>query len=311
MNQAVKTAGTKRLLPAMAMATLWLAGAAGGWAADTPAATNRPAAAAGDVAVLVDETMPWQHLHLEGPSHFSLADATNTPATFASQWQLGAEPPSISTATGALVKVGITFVEGKARPMLWRSEWTSPLPPADWALPAFDDSAWARLYWPQPQWEEINAQENGSKVRAPNPYDTVVLLARHRLVITDPAQVKVCRLSLEFWGGVVVYVNGKEAARSHLITLPGGKTNLFDNVAEAYPESEWQRSGGKDPGSAPLGRRAVESERPQQTGDGVRSGHRPAQHNEATAAGHAGELRVLETGLRRGSRAAQSPRLAG
>ena len=107
----------------------------------------------------------------------------------------------------------------------------SPLPPADWAGPAFDDSVWARLYWPQPEWEEINAQENGSKVRAPNPYDTVVLLARRRFVISDPAQVKACRLSLDYWGGVVVYVNGKEAARSHLTTLPGGKTNLFDNVA--------------------------------------------------------------------------------
>ena len=223
-----------------------------------------PAAGGGtnDVAVLIDETMPWQHLHLEGPSYFRLADAADTPAKFTSQWKLAAEPPAISTASGRLVKVGITFVEGNARPMLWRPEWTSPLPPADWAGPAFDDSAWARLYWPQPEWVEINAQENGSKVRAPNPYDTVVLLARRRFVITDPAQVKACRLSLDYWGGVVVYVNGKEAVRSHLIPLPGGRTNLFDNVAETYPESEWNRLGGQVPGSAPLVRRLQEVEIP-------------------------------------------------
>ncbi len=218
--------------------------------------------ATNDVAVLIDETMPWQHLHLEGPSYFRLLDATNTPAAFASQWQLGAEPPSINTASGILVKVGITFVEGNARPMPWRPEWTSPLPPADWARPAFDDSAWARLYWPQPEWVDNNAQENNSKVRAPNPYDTVVLLARQRFVIADPTQVKACRLSLDYWGGVVVYVNGKEAVRRHLLTLPGGQTNLFNNVAEAYPENEWQRPGGKDPGSAPLVRRLQEVEIP-------------------------------------------------
>jgi hypothetical protein len=218
--------------------------------------------ATNDMAVLIDETMPWQHLHLEGPSYFRLADATNTPAAFASQWQLGAVPPSINTASGTLVKVGVMFVEGQARPMPWRPEWTSPLPPADWTGPAFDDSAWARLYWPQPEWVEINAQENGSKVRAPNPYDTVVLLARHRFVIVDPTQVKACRLSLDYWGGVVVYVNGKEAVRRHLITLPGGKTNLFDNVAEAYPESEWNRPAGKAPESAPLVRHLEEVEIP-------------------------------------------------
>jgi hypothetical protein len=218
--------------------------------------------ATNDMAVLIDETMPWQHLHLEGPSYFRLADATNTPAAFASQWQLGAEPPSINTASGTLVTVGFTLDEGKPRPIPWRPEWTSPLPPADWALPAFDDSAWARLYWPQPEWVDNNAQENNSKVRAPNPYDTVVLLARHRFAITDPAQVKACRLSLDYWGGVVVYVNGKEAVRRHLIPLPGGMTNLFDNVAETYPESEWNRPAGKTPESAPLVRRLQEVEIP-------------------------------------------------
>ena len=66
--------------------------------------------ATNDVAMLIDETMPWQHLHLEGPSYFRLANATNTPAAFASQWQLGAEPPSVNTASGTLVKVGFTLV---------------------------------------------------------------------------------------------------------------------------------------------------------------------------------------------------------
>ncbi|MBM4144621.1 MAG: hypothetical protein FJ225_13685, partial [Lentisphaerae bacterium] len=254
MNQTDNTTARKRVLTTLATATLWLALATSGFAAD-PAPTNPPAAAGETMAVLVDETMPWQHLHLEGSSYFSLGDASNTPATFANQWKLGAEPPAVSTAAGTMVKVGFTLVEGLPRPTLWRPEWTAPQPPADWAGPAFDDGTWARLYWPQPEWAAIDAQENGSKVRAGNPYDTVVVLARRRFVITDPAQAKACRLSLDYWGGVVVYVNGKEAVRRHLITLPGGKTNLFDNVAEPYPDSEWQRGGGKDPATAPLVRR--------------------------------------------------------
>jgi len=41
MNQTSKTAATRRILRAVAMATLWLAGAAGGLAADAPAAAGR------------------------------------------------------------------------------------------------------------------------------------------------------------------------------------------------------------------------------------------------------------------------------
>jgi hypothetical protein len=148
MNKRTGCTATNRVLPTAALATLWLAGAGGGWAADAPAATtNAPAAA--DAVVLVDATMPWQHLHLEGPSYLLLAGGSNTPANFASDWKLPAEPPSVSTGSGTLVKVGFEIVEGKPQPTLWPSERTASLPPSDWAGPSFDDSAWPRLYWPQ------------------------------------------------------------------------------------------------------------------------------------------------------------------
>ncbi len=46
MNQTGKSAGTKSLRSAVAMASLWLAGAGGGWAADAPAAPAKSPAAA-------------------------------------------------------------------------------------------------------------------------------------------------------------------------------------------------------------------------------------------------------------------------
>jgi hypothetical protein len=50
-----------------------------------------------------------------------------------------------------------------------------------------------------------------------------------------PAQVKGCRISLDYWGGVVVYVNGKEAARGH---MSGGATNP-EVVADDYPKDAY------------------------------------------------------------------------
>ena len=67
MRQMSKTVRTKRALSAVAMATLWLAGLAGGagaLAADAPAAaTNKPAAAAAvaDETVVLDGNSVWRH----------------------------------------------------------------------------------------------------------------------------------------------------------------------------------------------------------------------------------------------------------
>lgn len=49
-----------------------------------------------------------------------------------------------------------------------------------------------------------------------------MIYARGRFGIADPTKVSDCRFSLDYWGGVVVYVNGKELTRQH---LPAGAGN--------------------------------------------------------------------------------------
>jgi hypothetical protein len=49
-------------------------------------------------------------------------------------------------------------------------------------------------------------------------YSLTTILARGKFTVKNPAQVKSCRLSLEYWGGVVACLNGKEAACGHMQT---------------------------------------------------------------------------------------------
>jgi hypothetical protein len=53
--------------------------------------------------------------------------------------------------------------------------------------------------------------------------------------------VESCRLSLDYWGGAVAYLNGREVARGH---LPGGKHDLMA-LAEDYPLEAFTTPGGK------------------------------------------------------------------
>ena len=54
-----------------------------------------------------------------------------------------------------------------------------------------------------------------------------LICLRGKFEVKDPAQVKSCRLSLEYLGGVVVYVNGKEARKGvkgpHLVHAVSAK----------------------------------------------------------------------------------------
>ena len=172
-----------------------------------------PGQAAGDVAVVLDDTTLWRHFHVMGASHYR------------------------NNATGKLERATITWHTGG-----W--PWTpvaqalfSPLPPADWISPTFDDGAWPRLWWPQP----VTAP--GGLVPQPHVhlYDTVVVLARGKFEIKNLAQIRACAFSLDYWGGVVVYVNGQEVARQH---LPVNMTNM-EAVAEDYPAEAFFRANGK------------------------------------------------------------------
>lgn len=209
----------------MAMMVIWLAGAAHVRAAEPAGPPGKPAAAT-DTAVLLDEDTVWRHLHLDGPSFFLLDDPKVTAPV--------RRPQCVKTAAGTMAKVGFLVPGNSSRPVDWPSEATSLPPPSDWAGVTFDDSAWMLAYWPQPLPDPrlTGFSEGHIPVKEPSPFDTVVVLARSRFEIKDPTRVKACRLSLDYWGGVAVYVNGKEAARGH---LPGQQPYILDRLAEAYP----------------------------------------------------------------------------
>ena len=164
-----------------------------------------------DASVVLDDTTLWRHFYVMGASHYR------------------------NSATGKLERATIAWRKGGYLHTPVTQALFSPLPPADWISPAFDDCAWPRLWWPQPVmvWNVPDAYYD--------PFGTVVVLARGKFEVKNPAQVKACAFSLDYWGGVVVYVNGKEVVRQH---LPGNMTNM-EAVAEDYPAEAFFRANGK------------------------------------------------------------------
>ncbi len=106
----------------------------------------------------------------------------------------------------------------------------STLPAVNWAGLAMDDSTWPRVRLPSP----VPHHSQGGTGRRPQNREgaTAALLVCGKFEVRNPAEVKSCRLSLDYWGGVVVYVNGKEALRRH---VSGDKPDLLA-LAEDYPK---------------------------------------------------------------------------
>jgi hypothetical protein len=105
-------------------------------------------------------------------------------------------------------------------------EWVNhdtPAVPADWAKPEFDDSSWYR---------------GTVHMFAKTPY-LARLYQRAHFEVADPAQVQNLKLSLKYFGGAIVYVNGQEVARDHL-----AKSGPAD-LAEGYPPEQFVSADGK------------------------------------------------------------------
>jgi len=100
-------------------------------------------------------------------------------------------------------------------------EWEKYSPPADWTSPDFDDHGWMRHMVRMTAYDPKLAR----------------LCLRGKFSVSDPAKVSGLKLSLAYHGGAIVYVNGRELARSHI--APGA------DVAEPYPpEAFLDKDGG-------------------------------------------------------------------
>ncbi len=111
----------------------------------------------------------------------------------------------------------------------------TPFPPDGWARPDFDDSRW----WRDPGPFFGGGTGGGGHRSLPhnNKYGVeqasllYLLCARGKFSVEDPGSVKSLNLSLAFRGGVRVFLNGREAGRSH---LPEGDIS-FLTLADDYP----------------------------------------------------------------------------
>jgi hypothetical protein len=127
---------------------------------------------------------------------------------------------------------GLARVDGKLAPITrGRQSPTppSPLPPAEWTKPGFDDSHWGR--YQDDLYEQIGSYGVEVRAAAHKARWPALLCLRTRFGVAAPDRVDDLTLSLTYIGGVVISVNGREVARGH---MPGGAVEPF-TVAEDYP----------------------------------------------------------------------------
>jgi Glycoside hydrolase 123, catalytic domain/Glycoside hydrolase 123 N-terminal domain len=99
----------------------------------------------------------------------------------------------------------------------------------DWVQTDFNHQSWAR--------STVRLGLSARLVR----WSRFRFCLRGRFQVDNPAAVKALYLTLEYRGGVVVYLNGKEIARQH---LPKGDLDV-EAPAERYPESVYQVKAGE------------------------------------------------------------------
>jgi len=109
--------------------------------------------------------------------------------------------------------------------------------PGGWTAPDLDDSQWPQSFLSPKDKLGVRGIENGSGRNS----SCAVLSLRGKFEATDLAAVRPLYLTLKYCGGVVVYLNGKEVARSG---LPDGELKP-EVMAIAYPETAWVGPDGK------------------------------------------------------------------
>lgn len=125
-------------------------------------------------------------------------------------------------------------LKGKQRraPYTAVDQYNGPTPPTGWERADFDDSNWPR------------GQPSVFRRLVAWKFSSFALRLRGKFSVSDVDAVKGLYLNLGYYGGAVVYLNGKEVARAH---LPKGSSDL-NSLAEAYPlEAHVDASGAPIP----------------------------------------------------------------
>jgi hypothetical protein len=129
--------------------------------------------------------------------------------------------------TYAMMKPPVIQFDAGPKPVLSNlTEWINhdtAAAPANWAKPDFDDSSWYR----------------GTVYMFPKTPYLARLYQRARFEVADLAQVQNLKLTLNYYGGAIVYVNGQEVARGNL-----AKASATD-LAEGYAAEQFVSADGK------------------------------------------------------------------
>lgn len=110
---------------------------------------------------------------------------------------------------------------------------TTEPPPAQWADAGFDDARWCVQRAPLPFQPEVDTDGSG-----PYSLDCIRrVCARTRFVVRNPAELKKLTLEVKYYGGLIVYLNGREVARGH---IPGADPLAGECYAEPYPPDAYR-----------------------------------------------------------------------
>jgi Glycoside hydrolase 123, catalytic domain/Glycoside hydrolase 123 N-terminal domain len=120
------------------------------------------------------------------------------------RYRMTYKTPEIINSAG---KVSVAMEGKKPAPM---TAYASPLPDAEWTRAGFDDTGWSRGSVP------LEVSAGGRAYRRLEAHTGFRLYVRGNFIVTNPAAVKDLRIAVEYVGGVIVLVNGKEVARGHL-----------------------------------------------------------------------------------------------
>ncbi len=133
----------------------------------------------------------------------------------------GDSPEAVVLPDGAPWRVFLTCAKLKKHSV--EAEGYTPAPPAKWETAEFNDRGWGRY--------SSDLSEAIGEYGSEQDPGRALLCLRTRFGVADPSKLTDLTLTMEYRGGVVVYVNGREITRKHL-----GKGKLTPaSQADAYP----------------------------------------------------------------------------
>ncbi|MFC1479456.1 glycoside hydrolase domain-containing protein [Planctomycetota bacterium] len=152
-----------------------------------------------------------------------------------SYWRvfLNWKTPVVISEEGTIKPLKVRFSGNKVKEL---NAWQSALPAADWMKSGYNDTGWSRAQLPfgADPWLQSDQRTPG------NPAEINVIYARGKFRAENPSSVKHMKLSVVYYGGCTVYVNGKELIRKH---IPSGNLKP-ETLAETYPAEAYFSSEG-------------------------------------------------------------------